>query len=242
MRRLIFLAALLASAGLSLIAGNGVSLAQFSTFVQGPAAAASAYAPVGSPSTGSSFSGSTIAITRTGTVAGHAILGTVAINPTSGTLSISGTCALGTGRGSGNARQSAAFYCINIAGGSLTVTVTSTSTITDARMELEEWSGVATSSAYDGDNSTYTAGTTGTNLPCGSMSTGSSGDLIWAAIFQGESVAPTVGSGYTLNNNNAGSADWWSEYKTQASSGAINPNWTGGTNSFDNWVSCLAMK
>jgi hypothetical protein len=199
---------------------------------------------------GASFSGTTATATLTG-VGANTIRVAVALNPSSLTVSsvkdgVPNTYNAGPVSGAGGGYTLSGFWFkYASAGGSVTITATASGTITGAmHILMEEWSGDA-ASPYDGGSAAYTAdGTAGTNLPAGSFTTTVSGDDIWCAIAQpSTSTACSVGSGFTLVSNFLGaSTPWQSEHEIQGSAGAINPNWSSATGSFDNLVMAMAFK
>lgn len=194
-------------------------------------------------STNSSFSGTTASVTLTGVVAGHGIHVWVCNNPVTltATATVGGSSATAGGTyGAGAGFNCTAFDYPNVGSGSITITETASATCTGCDILAEEWSGDATVSPFDGQNATYTAdGTSGTNLPCGSISPATSGDTVETVMFQQNSITNTRPGGYSTTFS---AGQWFGGFLTVAASGAQNPTWVSATGAFDNTVMCAAFK
>lgn len=103
----------------------------------------------------------------------------------------------------GNSRWATTFYKENVSGGPTSVIASFSGSATDCRIEVNEWSNVATSTPLDGHTMQTTSGTT---LSTGSIVTGTNGDLIYGACFSVVSDDTySVGGGYQIRNNDSGS-------------------------------------
>ncbi|HEX8838261.1 MAG TPA: hypothetical protein VF748_15065 [Candidatus Acidoferrum sp.] len=83
--------------------------------------------------------------------------------------------------------------------------------------------------SLDGNN---TNNGTGTSVTSGSITTTVNGDLIFAGTFGTSFTTLSVGSGFTVVEND--NANFGAEFQTQTSSGAINPSFTN-TNAGSQW-------
>jgi hypothetical protein len=186
------------------------------------------------------FSGTTCAVTFTNPVtAGNSIFVSWDADPI--TLSVSTiadtvnsytvgtpTCTIG-----GNSKLGFG-YAFGIASGTPTVTVNYSGTLTLGQVWIEEWSGVATSAAFDGANATATAGSgsSGQTFNAGSITTTVNGDLIWGFGFNDgtQSAGCLVhGSGFATGFDDTANSGYVSEFQTQGAAGAINPSFATGT-------------
>lgn len=193
---------------------------------------------------GLTFSGSPPTVTVTGVAAGNSIhVFFCIIGPTAVTsVTVGGSSAtVGSATSLGNSTLCGMAVRSNVSAGSNDAVVNVTGGACAACFVwAEEWSGDASSSPLDAENSTYTAGSSSTPLPCGSISPVSSGDTIEVVLFQADNVAPTDDpSGYSVAFTY--STYIYSTYKTSASSGSQNPTFTSGASSVNNSVICAAF-
>lgn len=140
------------------------------------------------------------------------------------------------------------FYGTNLTGSptGITITYSGTPTATDNYLDCDEYSGTITSTTTGSDGSSATAatpGSCGATQAAGSITPGTSGDVIWSGWANGSSVStPSVAGGslsWTIRNN--GSTDTTgitTADAIQAAAGAVNPTWTktGNTNCAANVV------
>ena len=97
---------------------------------------------------------------------------------------------------SGSAVTSAIYYAENVKSGANTVTVTMTVS-GPLRIDILEYSGVATSNSLD---ATVAATTTSTSPNTGSLTTTVNGDLLLGEVSTADSTTFTAGSGYTIRD------------------------------------------
>jgi hypothetical protein len=126
-------------------------------------------------------------------------------------------------------------YQFNTAGGTQSVTFNwSVATAADGPAAIIEFSGVSTSSPFDGSNSHVNAGSTTANAhTCGAISTTFNGDLIASIIIDTTLGAPaatfTAGTGFTIHYS-SNAAPWVidtaEEDLVQSTHGSITPTWT----------------
>jgi hypothetical protein len=195
---------------------------------------------------GYAFSGTTVQASLTGVTAGHNIRAALLFNPPSTLTFVSigdGTNTYATGASSSDTSHGIfrTAFNPNTSGGDITVTATvSGGTIIAAYLLIEEWSGDETSGQPDGTPvATYQPGDQGTNLQAGSITTTVDGVDVWCILFQAQGAVPTVGAGFSIGSKLDGK---FTEHQVQSSRGAINPNWTGGTGSYDNYLGAIAFK
>lgn len=133
-------------------------------------------------------------------------------------------------------------YAFGIAAGSPTITLTFTGSTTGGQVWAEEWSGIATSNAYDGAAGLHTAGSGGSdNFNSGSFTPTTNGDLIWAYGQLGNGSGLTVGSGFAGAFSDIATSGYMSEFLTQSTAAAISPNFTC-TGSFNENCFAAAFK
>ena len=136
------------------------------------------------------------------------------------------------------------FYALNVTNGLKTVTATPSSS-GQIYLIVDEFSGIATSAALDGTgniNNQATAPNTSNGVTSGSITTATSGDLIWSACFASAGVSMTQGTGYTAGTNLGGFTFLGSEYKIQSASGAVAATFTVGTNNTPTMTGVFALK
>lgn len=137
------------------------------------------------------------------------------------------------------------FYAINVTGSPTVITVTdSTSPRSFNGMVVDEYTGVATSSALDGHaiNPQTNAATSTDAVTSGSITTGTSGDLICSMVVTTAGGISANGTGFTAATSDAaGAGVFWSEYQVQSSAGSIAGTWStsAGTNGFVTGVIAL---
>lgn len=197
---------------------------------------------------GSAFSGTTVSATFGSAVTAHntilvgaiidATLSIVSITDGTNTYSVGGS-----NTGAGNPAKVGFGFSLNIAAGTPTVTLTTSGTIGSATIWIEEWSGIATSSAADGSSALFTSGsgTPGEAFNAGSFTPGTSGDLIWAFGICGNGGAVTHGTGFATAVND--SADGFqSQFLTQSVAAAINAGFNSTPGGFAYYGVAAAFK
>jgi len=97
---------------------------------------------------------------------------------------------------SGSAVTSAIYYAENIKAGANTITVTMTVS-GPLRIDILEYSGVATSNSLD---ATAAATTTSTSPNSGNLTTAANGDLLLGLVATADSTTFTAGTGYTIRD------------------------------------------
>lgn len=192
----------------------------------------------------SAFSGTAPGVTITGVTAGDSLHiwycyeGPTAVNGVTVGGSATGV-QIGAVTSTGGGHFCGMAVKANSASGSVAIVVNTIGACTNCDTWVSEWAGEATSSSLAAENSTYTAGSSSTPLPCGSITSGA-GDTIEALLFQSQSVTPTSSpAGYSASF--IFSTYSFGVFKTAASAGASNPTYTGGASSFDNSVTCASF-
>jgi hypothetical protein len=200
------------------------------------------------------FSGTSVSISLPSAVtAGDTLIFQMNIQPSTMTVSsvtrtgdtpavsgatTTGLSSLTAGGIDSNTTGSSAALVVNLSGGPCT----------NCSVFVEEWSGLCTTSSaacLDG-SSVNTSGSSSSTInycastPC--YTTTANGDFIWGGFYQGQNVAPTAGSGFTLNSTHTIAVNWWSESMTQASFGTTTPTITTGASSFNNYLFSVAIK
>lgn len=137
---------------------------------------------------------------------------------------------------SGSAVTSAIYYAENVKGGANTITVTMTVS-GPLRIDILEYSGVATSNSLDG---TAAATTTSTSPNTGSLTTTASGDLLLAMVSTADSTTFTAGSGYAIRDFVPAEPNTKlvTEDQVQSTAGAASA--TATLNPSSNWGAILA--
>ena len=138
------------------------------------------------------------------------------------------------------------YYALNVAAGTHMVRVhASAQTAGYLAISMSEYYNVATSSALDASN--CHAGATSTLITAGSITPGTSGDLLWqfAANAAASSVSSFTGGSQSNISWSLNGTDMHDGNATQAgiysSTNAINPTFTSGTS--ESWDSCvMALK
>jgi uncharacterized repeat protein (TIGR01451 family) len=113
------------------------------------------------------------------------------------------------------------YYAESIAGGANTVTVSDTVTGGSLRFSIFEYAGITTVGALDG--AARMAEGTSATASSGSITTLTSGDLIFGMVSTSENATYTAGSGFTLRQlvPATGGAKLGTEDRTQAAAGSI---------------------
>jgi hypothetical protein len=193
------------------------------------------------------FSGTSLTVALNGVLSGDDIRFSILMNPSTSTVSSvkigANSCTVLT-NATGGGQEVYIGVCPStvVTAGSNTVTVTTSAAISNGAILAEEWQGDSTS-PLDGGSATYTnASASGTTLPAGSFTPTTYGDFIWCVIWQPQTVVPTVETGYAVYSNGVAGDEIWSEGQTQQIATAINPFWTSGASSFDNYVVAAAFK
>ncbi len=103
----------------------------------------------------------------------------------------------------GDAKSMATFYLPNISGAPTSIIATFSASTTGTRIEVQEWSGVVTTTPLDGHTIQQTSGAT---VSSGNITTTVDGDLIYGSCDAagGSDTTLTVGSGFTIGNNGSG--------------------------------------
>lgn len=198
---------------------------------------------------GFAFSGTTVSATFGSPVTAHnAILVAAVIDAALSISSIAdGTNTYSVGAsntGAGNPAKAGFGFSLNVAAGTPTVTLTvSGGTIGNSTIWIEEWSGIATSSAGDGSSALFTSGsgTPGEAFTAGSFTPGSSGDLIWAFGHCGNGGAVTPGTGFATAVNDSADA-FQSQFLTQSVAASINAGFNSTPGGFAYYGVAAAFK
>ena len=194
----------------------------------------------------SAFSGTTVAVSLSAVNVGDGLRVVVYANTAGAISGISlsdgtNTYSQQAAATSSSTKAAYLFYHVGAPTTSPTLTVTIVgSTFTDGEIWVEDWT-VPSSGAVDGTSVGQYNSTSSGNVTPGSITTTVNCDDVWGAFLQTENVTPTVGSGFTLVTS-AGAGDLWTEHLQQMTAGAINPNWTSGASSFDNFLFGMAVK
>src|SRR5258708_6148444 len=97
----------------------------------------------------------------------------------------------------------AAFYKENISGAPASIIAPVSASKTGTRIEVQEWSGIATTSPLDGH--AMQLDVTGATISSGNIITTAAGDLVYGSSLDGISNgALSAGSGFTIRNNGSG--------------------------------------
>ena len=178
-----------------------------------------------------------------------------------GVASYSNTCTLGTitddsavqatqvdtGTDTTEGQKSTSFYFANVTDSLRTVTENVTGASCSSSVVIDEYSGVATVSPLDGTahaaNFQNSPGTGANAITSGSVTTVTSGDLIYGANnIVGGLTGITAGTGYTLRQTQTGLQDnLSSEDKVQAVAGAVAATFTTNSNQ-DTITNVMAFK
>lgn len=121
------------------------------------------------------------------------------------------------------------WYFAGSAGGSITVTVTTSAAQTFLAMDVASYKGALTTSSVLGPCSNTANGTGSGTYTSGSITPANNGALIFSALTYGNAITG-AGTGYSLIDNNA-STGFADEYQVQATASAITSTWNAGTNS-----------
>jgi hypothetical protein len=118
------------------------------------------------------------------------------------------------------------FYCLNITNGPQTITSTLSGGNTGSYVGIiaDEFSGVATTSAFDQTASAQPSGVSGTDsASSGSATTTAPGELIYGMAVNFTNVSTAAGTNftYTEHETNTLNAELGAEYYIQPSAGAI---------------------
>lgn len=129
-----------------------------------------------------------------------------------------------------NTQYCSMFHLENITNGPITLTASFSPGVGFRAMAMAEFSGVATSSAFDGATGQLSGNSTATDaVTSGNITTTANGDLVYSSYYD-EAVAGatfTQGTNYTLLDKTTGSSfPFGHEYQIQSSSGAIAGTWT----------------
>ena len=102
-----------------------------------------------------------------------------------------------------NGQSAASFYKENISGAPTSIIATFSAADTFTRIEVQEWSGIATVSPLDGHNGQADASTP---LTTATFTTTADGNLIYGAVVNDGASGSTfsAGSGFTLRNQGSG--------------------------------------
>jgi len=139
----------------------------------------------------------------------------------------------------GHNQGTAILYALNIHGGSShTVTINFSTAVAYLGLGINEYTGLATSSALDG-----VAGHTGsgTTLSSGTVTTTANGDLIFSvgvADSSGSQVSIAAGTGFTKRVDLGSLASYADEDEVQTSAGTISATWTLSLS--QNWIASVA--
>lgn len=125
---------------------------------------------------------------------------------------------------SGHGESASIWYALNITGGTKPmVTCTMSVAQTFNYLAIYEFSGVATTNAFDSSSTFEADNTTTTTLTTGTSTTNANGELIFGSLM-GVSVNSwtfTPGTGFTTGINNGVAAGFASEYMIQPTAGAV---------------------
>lgn len=195
--------------------------------------------------TNNGFSGTTVTASLSGVIAGDDIrIAVWNVQTAAGTVtatSTGGSCSTIT-HVSGGSVTAWLFACPNSSSGSVTVTATSSTTISNIQIIAEEWNGDA-ASPVDGGASAYL--TTSGAVSSGSFTTTANGDQIWSVLFQEQNLTPTVGTGFTMNINGflgASSNLGWDETLILSTAGSTAGTWVAQSGSTNTWVLAAGFK
>lgn len=133
---------------------------------------------------------------------------------------------------SGAVQGMALCYALNIAGGATTVTVT-LPTNSYTAMSIQEYSGIATSSALDVSsvNNTTTVITASNDATSNASTTTKNGDLIFGGftLSNGSASGISAGTGFIMRENDFSGAGMATEDQIQSTAGSIAGTWSLGT-------------
>ncbi|SRR6266446_2709248 len=143
----------------------------------------------------------------------------------------------------GDGVSMATFYLPNISGAPTSIIATFSASAIVTRIEVQEWSGVATTTPLDGHIAQQTSGAT---VSSGNITTTVGGDLIYgSAISAISNTALTVGSGFTIRNSGQGSGfvrPMADESQIQSSAGTIAATFTSNPTTDTCIVAVMAFK
>jgi hypothetical protein len=111
-------------------------------------------------------------------------------------------------------------YCLNITNAPQTITATISTARQFSTIFVDEWSGIATSSALDGHAINQLNGASGTDIATSTaITTTANGDLIYGVCICINSVGISAGTGFTQRQNVA--STFLTESLIQGSAGSI---------------------
>lgn len=191
------------------------------TFVQ---AAASA-----DPTTAST----TVSVTITAGATGDIIMGMVSAQSSGFTISSvkdnNGVSynIVDTVNDTGNGQSTVSFYKENISGSPTSITATWATGSVLSRIEINEWSGIATTTPLDVHASGVQT-SVGTTLSAPAVTTTVNGDLVYVAATTTSNAGTTMTAvtPFTLRNNHAGTENAYDETDVQATAGSITAQFT----------------